>query len=339
MQETSTNDIKKIFTKLGIGYTIFLIAYVGLATFVSRAPFFAGLNESANSWVTYLLHMIPLWAIAFPIGLILILKLPKQVPEQHEMNVTDLLKFYVSLTFIMIVLNLVGNGLSFLIGALAGKKLSNSTIEMILGQEFLPTFVFAVLFGPIMEELAFRKVLLDRTAQYSKRYSIILSGVMFGLIHLNLYQFFYAAAIGCVFAYIYIKTGKVRYTIILHSVVNFVHGALPIALLKKLDLDSISNLTEGYDPTNPETIEKVLKIYSNPAFVAYMFYAMIILVIVIFGIVMIITERKKLHIDDTMSPLQKPEGAKTVFLNAGILLYIICTIAVGIFEIILQLKA
>ena len=94
----------------------------------------------------------------------------------------------------------------------------------------LPSFIFAVLIGPVLEELAFRKVLLDRLSCYSKKYTIILSGVMFGLFHTNLFQFFYACLIGIVFAYIYTITGKIRYTIILHMSVNFLHGIVPMMI-------------------------------------------------------------------------------------------------------------
>ena len=335
MQENK--DLKKIFSRIGLGYFLFLIVAEGIAFLMPKIPFISNLEQSDNSWITYTLHMVPLWAIGFPICLLIVWSLPKETPDQNELKLTSFIKFYLAMTFIMIVFNLVGTGISWGIGALAGKKLANTTIDMIMGQEFFPTLVFAVILGPIMEELAFRKVLLDRTVKYSKKYSIILSGVMFGLFHLNLYQFFYAAALGCVLAYIYINTGKVRYTICFHSLINFIHGALPLTFIKKLDLDSIKDLSPGMDPSDPETIEKILAIYSNPAFVAYMLYAMIIFAFFIVGIVMVITQRKKLHVDDTMSPLQKPGAVSTIYLNIGMILFLLGTIGFSIYGIIEQL--
>ena len=74
--------------------------------------------------------------------------------------------------------------------------------------------------APVFEELIFRKVLIDRTIKYGEYVSIVMSGIMFGLLHGNFSQFFFAALVGMLFAYVYIRTGRVRYTIFLHMAIN-----------------------------------------------------------------------------------------------------------------------
>lgn len=67
---------------------------------------------------------------------------------------------------------------------------------------------------------------------------------MFGAFHLNLYQFFYAFFLGAVFGYIYVKTGRLRYTIALHATVNFLGGVAVPALLRKI-LPFLERLEQG----------------------------------------------------------------------------------------------
>ena len=50
--------------------------------------------------------------------------------------------------------------------------------------------------------------------------AIITTAILFGLFHANFSQFFYAVALGMIFAYVTLKTGTIKYSIILHIVVN-----------------------------------------------------------------------------------------------------------------------
>ncbi len=86
-----------------------------------------------------------------------------------------------------------------------------------------PTWLYLVIAGviaPVMEELIFRRLLLDRLRPFGDRCAILVSGAAFGLFHMNLYQFFYAAALGMLFAGVVVKTGRLRHAIALHATVN-----------------------------------------------------------------------------------------------------------------------
>ncbi|MGN0553760.1 MAG: lysostaphin resistance A-like protein [Oscillospiraceae bacterium] len=80
--------------------------------------------------------------------------------------------------------------------------------------------ISSVIIAPIAEELFFRGVVLKQTARVSTRFGIIFSGVMFGLMHGNPYQFVMAATIGIYFAYITVKTDSLIPAIICHAAVN-----------------------------------------------------------------------------------------------------------------------
>ena len=156
---------------------------------------------------------------------------------------------------------------------------------------------------------------------------------MFGLIHTNLHQFFYAALIGFVFAYIYTITGKLRYSVILHSTVNFIHGILPMIIIKNLDMAKIQSLS-GKDTSDPAVMQEMMKLYSDPFFILLLVYYLVLFGFIIAGIILFIINHKKIKVNDTQSPLQPPEAAKTAFLNVGMILFFIISVGYSIYEII-----
>ena len=82
------------------------------------------------------------------------------------------------------------------------------------------SILIAMIGAPIFEELLCRKFIIDRVRKYGEGMAILVSGLMFGIIHGTVSQTFMAAACGVFWAYIYVRTGKIKYTIILHMLEN-----------------------------------------------------------------------------------------------------------------------
>ena len=80
--------------------------------------------------------------------------------------------------------------------------------------------IYAVLGAPVMEELAFRKLLLDAAHPYGEIPAIFLSALLFGLMHGNAAQFLLAFSLGLMLAAVYMRTGRVIYTILMHFLIN-----------------------------------------------------------------------------------------------------------------------
>ena len=108
-----------------------------------------------------------------------------------------------------------------------------------MSMEPLTILLVAVIIGPIAEELIFRKFLLDRIAGYGQITAMLMSGLIFGLAHGNFFQFFYAFAIGVIFAWVYLRTGRIRYTMLLHMMINFCGSLIPLGLLKVVEMNPI----------------------------------------------------------------------------------------------------
>ena len=71
--------------------------------------------------------------------------------------------------------------------------------------------------------------------------SILLSGLLFGLFHGNLFQFFYAAAVGMILAYVYTRTGRYLWCVAMHAIINLMGSIVIPALAALLPADLITN--------------------------------------------------------------------------------------------------
>jgi len=91
---------------------------------------------------------------------------------------------------------------------------------------YIGAFFIICLFPAIGEELIFRKLFCDSLE--AKPYVVILlSGVIFSLSHMNLVQTVYQFAIGCLLAFIYIRTRNITLTIMIHLLNNVLALFLP----------------------------------------------------------------------------------------------------------------
>lgn len=96
--------------------------------------------------------------------------------------------------------------------------------------------ITSVLFVPIFEELFFRGLILESLLKRHRRlFSVIVSSVIFAIVHVNPAVMITAFVSGLVLGTIYLHTNSVFSTIILHSINN----AIAYALIT-LDLDGFS---------------------------------------------------------------------------------------------------
>lgn len=111
----------------------------------------------------------------------------------------------------------------------------DGTAEPVLDELFsnLPVWILVLLtcvMAPIMEEILFRKQILDVLRPFGERRAAVMTGVLFGIFHMNLDQFFYAALLGFILSYVMLKTNNIVYPIIIHAVMNTIGGLIPLYL-------------------------------------------------------------------------------------------------------------
>ncbi len=82
-------------------------------------------------------------------------------------------------------------------------------------------FLLVVIAAPILEELIFRGIILDGLLKkYSPIKSILISSLLFGLVHLNPWQFITGLIIGVFSGWVYYRTRSLSFSIIIHATAN-----------------------------------------------------------------------------------------------------------------------
>lgn len=90
-----------------------------------------------------------------------------------------------------------------------------------MGTGNLASVLVTCVLAPVLEEMLFRGLILRSfLRQYPRGGAIVGSAVLFGVAHLNIYQFFAALALGCVAGWLYERTRSLIPCIALHASYN-----------------------------------------------------------------------------------------------------------------------
>lgn len=262
-----------------------------------------------NDLIIISLSYLPLYFIAIPLGFLTIKEIPKDSHIKVKLSIVDFLVLLIMCFPIMYIGNIIGTLLSVFIF-----KNNNNVVQDFVMNMSIAKFVVIVIGAPISEELVFRKFIIDRASRFSEKSAIIFSALMFGLFHMNLTQFLYAFGIGLVWGYVYLRTRKIIYTMIMHGIVNFLGGVLPILLSK-----NSQNIQNPY-AYNMSTFEII--------------YSVLILVLIITGIILLITKRKKFLILKAPNEIDKNDRFKVTYINVGFILTFILCISMIILQLI-----
>lgn len=193
--------------------------------------------------VSMILSSVIQYVIGLPFLAFILRKIPANAPAKSQLGVKGFLKYAVVSMFFMYVGNYISQMIMVYMEALLGYVPENALNTMFDSTNIWLAALIVGIIGPIVEELMFRKLFIDRLTPYGEIVAILFPSLMFGLFHGNLYQFFYAFFLGVAFSYIYVKTGKIIYSTALHMFINLFCGVLPSFIMSKMDLEEFLNLT------------------------------------------------------------------------------------------------
>ncbi len=268
--------------------------------------------EISTTWSAWLPTIVSYYLIAMPFGVLLLRGLPAKKPEDTPMSFKRLAILFCMGYAVMIGGGLIGTVLSFL---LSGGQAVNNVAELAQDTNPLKVLVVVIL-APILEEYICRKQLIDRMAVYGEKTAVLLSGLMFGLMHQNFYQFFGTFAFGVLLGYVYIRSGRLRYPVILHIVVNFIGSVIAPKMLEVMNMEELTADTVG-------SLEEMMEIVLPrlPGMLAMYLYSMCITGVIVFGTVMLIVRFKRAVW--VTAPQELPRGRvfKTAYINAGVIVY------------------
>lgn len=320
---------RKMFSIMG--FACFTILFV--ATALQFAAFYAARRFApqwtSQSWFMWAVTFIPLYAAGVPVGVALLKRIPADVSVIRKLRFRDLLIFLVMCFPIMYIGNIVGTALSAALHALLGTEIKNPLEAFMNGASIWLAVLVMVVLAPVIEELVFRKLIIDRMRSFGEGRCVLVSGLLFGLFHGNLSQFFYAFGLGALFAFIYVKTGRLRYTVFLHATINLYSGIITPLLLKGLDLNA---LTHGGEK-NPQAIIRWM-VEHLPNLIVIFFYSLVHLALVIIGLVLLIVRRRAFYFERGSLQPVKETGFRALFLNMGMILFTAAALALFVFSLL-----
>ena len=280
---------------LGILALIFQIIILNILN-VANPQYLSDIN------IIIVLSSICNYILPFPVFYWLMKKIDDVEIEKTNINIKTFI-IYTGITLtLMWIGNLIGLAITALLSNIIQSDIANPVQQLINTTDIWLNLVVISIVAPIFEEVIFRKFLIDRTIKYGAKVSIILSAVIFALFHGNLNQFFYTLLIGGFFAYVYIKTGKITYTIILHIIVNLMGSVISLILA-----NSLNNLMTSATLADASII------------IAYM---IILFSFIIIGLYRLSKFKKaRFHGQKTLIAIKNP--IRTMFLNYGMVCFII----------------
>lgn len=313
---------RRDFSRIGASLCLMVVVWYALATVLEGALYAAvgGKGETPN-WVTYVGSGVPLYLIAMPIAVMLMGKSTVIETRKFDMKPGLFFKLLLMCLPMMWAGSVFGSMLSM---ALSNGEATDRVADLAM-QTNIWNVVFLVIVGPIFEEWLFRKQLIDHTRKYGEKTAILLSGLAFGLFHMNLFQFFYAFLLGLMFGYVYTRTSKLRYSTAMHMIINFNGGVLAPWVLTRVDLDQLEKVSEAAENGNAAAMEQWAS--QNATGLAIMLvYFLLYGAVILAGFVLLIRNFRKAEFYIAPEELPRGTGARTVYGNVGMITFIVLTV-------------
>lgn len=291
---------KKVFNRIGLAMLVSMILVNVIQIIFFNIIGKVNQDLLSASWINYIALAISYYLIGFPVFYFMIKGLPEgEKREDKKLGVWEIVKFCFISYSLMYIFNFLTNIFIILISIFKGSEVVNPLQNIIEGSSLILTLIFVGILSPIIEEMMFRGIMLNKLKRYGDKVAIITTALLFGLFHANFSQFFYATVLGLIFAYVTLKTGTIKYSIILHIFVNMM-GSFIIPLI----IGDGSNL------------------------VAYGYVLFLVLLISIVGLVLLIKDRKNISLLDGEVKLEKGTAFKTIWINLGMILFtVICLVS------------
>ena len=301
---------RRAFNRIGLGAAVLLPV-----TFLVQILLGVVLNLTVPGWnQTWLLWVMafgPLYCAAAPIALRIMGTVPPSPPEDHPLTPWQT----ASLVPVCLLLTYAGSAVSVAVLTLLNRLVGTSAenpLEEILTGDTAPVLrsLLMVWAAPAVEEFVFRRTVLDRLRRYGERLAIGVSALLFALVHGNLSQFCYALPLGLLFGYVYLRTGRLRYTIGLHVLVNFMGGVAAPLVLK---------LSEAAGGGTPDTLA------GQAVTIAF---GVLILLSCGGGVAVLVENWRTIHFVPAEGELPRGTWFRTAFVNPGMILMAVSCLCV-----------
>ena len=292
----STDTVEDMIASIAVRYVIFGWFFLfGLKFSVDLMEiFFADFFYEHFSSIYLIMNSFNVAVVGTLVLSLTLRKLPAVKIEKRKLKVGQLLLLIMMMYGLTQVGSVMGMPIHFVLTSFSPSDesdLGGKLATMLFDSNTVIRIITVGVIPAIFEELLFRKFLIDRTIRHGEFISCAMSGIMFGLWHGNFQQFFYAFFIGVLLAFVYIRTGNIIYTMIMHASMNLVTTTVTLQLvyelLTRMGLD-LSSGTFNKDIDYDEMIRSIV-----PLLLIMFLWVVILSGFQIAGFILTIVKRRK----------------------------------------------
>lgn len=293
---SSTDTVEDMIASIAVRYAIFGWFFVfGLKFAVALMEvFFADFFYEHFSSIYLLMNSFNVAVVGTLVLSFFLRKVPAVKIEKRKLKIGQLLLLIMIMYGITQVGSVMGLPIHLALSSFSvsdESDLGGQLTTMMFDSNTIIMMVTVGIIPAIFEELLFRKFLIDRTIRHGEFISCAMSGIMFGLWHGNFQQFFYAFFIGVLFAFVYIRTGNIIYTMIMHASMNLVTTTVTLQLVNELINRMGIDLSSGTFNTDIDYDEMIRSVV--PLLLILMLWVVILSGFQIAGFIIAIVKRKK----------------------------------------------
>lgn len=295
-------ESKKVFSRIGLAITITAILIQVIQFIVVYATKHINPNLIETTWYNYFLITISFYLIGLPVFYLIVKPLPEYIPKEKRKFTIGKFIMIIVIGFAMAYLtNLITSIILVVISLITKNPILNPISDVINNSNWMWTLLFVGIIAPIIEEIMFRGIIINKLIGFGDTVAILTSAILFGLFHGNFSQCFYATALGLILGYLRTRSGSLKYSIILHMCVNIIGGVIAPNLV-----------TGGIS-------------------MGTLLFSIGILTIIVVGTVLFALNVTKIKLNKGPLQLEKGTVFKTTCLNFGMILYVVIMLAIMIY--------
>ena len=330
-------EARSAFSRIFLALFFFILA-VNAVIFLTELILILSLGKkeaasliNSSVYLPWLLNSLPQYLIAFPVFFLIVRSMKTSEAEKSKLKISEFLALFLISQVAILGGSIIGETVNDFFTMFKGETVTNPLDSMISGSPVWVVLTFTVILAPIFEELIFRKLIIDRLARFGTGLAITVSAIAFGLFHSNFYQLFYAVALGFILGYMYAKTRDIKYSVILHAIINFLGSVVAMLIGDRMVrfeamLESIA-----------EKIEVDMSIFIQDMMIVGS-YSLLQYALVGGGIAVLVSmiKGKKFKLKSVYDyKIPKERVSSTVILNVGAILFLVTSTLTFILNVIM----
>ena len=333
-------ETKKVFSIIGFGAAAVIAVQILFGVLAGLLIKNAVLPEDffdLGGW-NYYLYAVAVYVVSFSAGIAILYRTCSKREKNACVNERPGAGFVIlslAVVFTMVYFgSVISNVINVLFSAVGNLESSQSIPELTGAADTVGFFVLTVVIAPFIEEFFYRKLITGTLARWGWRTALLLGSLLFASSHGNIEQFCYTFTVGLVFGYVYLYTGRLGYSVLLHALLNFIGGFLTNLVNSFLADPAVSQgMQDIYDKISSyslgaEALRSLGELLPSalPAIIAGAVIQSLSLGLTLSGAVTLLFFRKRIRLLPGPSKLEKKEIGDTVFLSPGIAVFFLLAV-------------